>query len=620
MLNTLPARNLGFQRQQQRNGYRSDCGIRFCRFLILVFCLFSAQAQARSALELEPRSILQLASSGAIELSLGLIDKNQPSWQKHPGYWLKWERLRYRLLQENHAWELLLQRTGQMPSNVPESFVVRATELRVVALMQTGAYRQARTELQKLLWQTEASQSVKLHSRWRVQVLQSYLAEGLYDDAYVAMLRYQQEFDVRALDIYLRYAILVKNALYKDARRLLQSLPEQEERVALNTLVDLHQGRDAVPLIHGLRAALSRSKDKPQARWLLWAVMARATEAGDDPASRVMALEYLLGRPEQPEAFVDLGVLFDFNADELWQAYYEYGLMIGNREQLLVGEDEAWFAFADTLSLNMPVTYRSMMALVAAKGGHRSGRALAHKKLFDSVVQMPQSAVLLETLYIQAREFARIKRVPAVVRYHLADAALRAGELEEASNLLQGLEKAPQGAEALGWQMRRAKVFLLAGDYPQAGKLIHEMFDMLAYATDYERDRYLQLLFDLQSVGRNKDAYTLLEKLYLRVDDPQLQRELLYWMADSKSALEEYAEAAYLYIRSANALEDGAMDPWAQTARYQAARSLISGHMYKDGEQVYRQLLAVTEEQARRAVILRDLEQIQLLKKMESDH
>jgi hypothetical protein len=54
------------------------------------------------------------------------------------------------------------------------------------------------------------------------------------------------------------------------------------------------------------------------------------------------------------------------------------------------------------------------------------------------------------------------------------------------------------------------------------------------------------------------------------------------------------------------------MDPWAQTARYQAAKSLGEAGMAKDALYIYRQLLRITENPERRSVLRHELQQLRL--------
>jgi hypothetical protein len=83
-------------------------------------------------------------------------------------------------------------------------------------------------------------------------------------------------------------------------------------------------------------------------------------------------------------------------------------------------------------------------------------------------------------------------------------------------------------------------------------------------------------------------------------------------MGDSRLAQHNYVEAAQLYLRSATLSDYESMDPWAQTARYKAASTLAEGGMLADAAHIYSHLLRVTENPERRAVLIRELEQIRM--------
>ena len=55
-----------------------------------------------------------------------------------------------------------------------------------------------------------------------------------------------------------------------------------------------------------------------------------------------------------------------------------------------------------------------------------------------------------------------------------------------------------------------------------------------------------------------------------------------------------------------------AMDPWAQTARFNAAESLQLSGLVDDARRIYEGLLAVTEDPARRSVLNHKIQQLWL--------
>ena len=132
-------------------------------------------------------------------------------------------------------------------------------------------------------------------------------------------------------------------------------------------------------------------------------------------------------------------------------------------------------------------------------------------------------------------------------------------------------------------------------------------------------EHFLQVVFDLQTVKEHEHAYQIFNSVLPFIEDKVLQREIYYWMADSKKAQQEYAVAARLYLRSAMHAENNGLDPWGQTARYQVAEMLTKAELLQDAHSLYQQLLEVTKEPARRAVLKHELQKLWLLRELEED-
>jgi HEPN domain-containing protein len=85
-------------------------------------------------------------------------------------------------------------------------------------------------------------------------------------------------------------------------------------------------------------------------------------------------------------------------------------------------------------------------------------------------------------------------------------------------------------------------------------------------------------------------------------------------MAESSYALTQYANAAMLYLRSAKTEEGSMHDQWALSARLKAAEALVKAALYDDATTVYQQLLKLTGNASRKAMIEQEMQHIYLLK------
>ena len=101
---------------------------------------------------------------------------------------------------------------------------------------------------------------------------------------------------------------------------------------------------------------------------------------------------------------------------------------------------------------------------------------------------------------------------------------------------------------------------------------------------------------------------------WLNVD---LQREIFFWKAESLFALEDYAGAAWLYLRSAMMADQTESALWAQSARFKAAGALVKAGLYDDAQTMYTELLRFIASDSRKALIKQHIQQIRLLRNAE---
>nr|NIR58289.1 hypothetical protein [Gammaproteobacteria bacterium] len=348
--------------------------------------------------------------------------------------------------------------------------------------------------------------------------------------------------------------------------------------------------------------------EDPGTRALLWAVRAWAAAARGEPGARIAALEALLRLPEQVRSR-DEFVAAD--ADTLWDAWLAYGKALGNRKHLLVGDDGPWYFAASEAYDERPFEARGLFAVLALTSRDAEHRALAHEYFADLTRQRPGGLLLLRRLYLESGRFPSHAAVPEAVRHALVDQALNAGDIDLASELTAGLTEPPPGADRVQWRMRRARALLLGG-HPAAG--LEALEALVADAAELEGeglDRLVQILFDLQNLERHAKAVELFERLLALELDAKRRRELLFWTADSYRALDRHARAALYYLRSATLPDPFAMDRWAQSARFQAAESLVRAGYLEDARRLYRGLLNVTKDPAQRALLRRKIEQVE---------
>ncbi len=593
-----------------------------CLFLLAVVPAGAATSDATPATEAATPSapedpamaeVRQLAESGTPQLALSTLERRQPPPGEDNTAWMAWERLRITILRNSGRWSDIVARLAKLPAGLPQDFVIWARTARAEALIRGGRAREAIAQLQTLVWETplEVSSPDWLR-RWRRLILEAYLAAGLAEDARLASLRHFRDYPESGLeDRLLRARIALAANRPEEAMERLAEDTRDPRAGMLYLLAQLRSGqRPARKVMQaGLRQMRGKWADE-KLKVYLWAVVAEAARQAGDRATAALALENVIAAGREtplPEG------LFDFTPDSLWQAYRDYAVYVGNRHQFLIGEDGPWFETAEKVAAKLPVQSRAIYALLLFEGQNEANRNRAALQFVVSARERPRGGVLLQRLFLESKHFADYRTIPPGARYVLADVALRRGDIRQASALMATLDAPPEGTDPFFWHLRRARIFILGGDAHRGAEALSRLLDESPELAREQLDRLLQVVFDLQTVKANEAAYALFEKILPRAPDDTFRRELYYWMAESRKAQKRYAEAARLYIKSANTPEPGAMDPWAQTARYHAAEALADAGMTSDARILLTRLLKVTKDPGRRALLQRQLQKLLLI-------
>lgn len=586
--------------------------LRRCTTLVLAAVLTATGLGAAASDGLE--QVQTLAEAGAPELALWVIDREQPDAAQDTETWMGWERERVRILRERGRWRAAIQRLSALPEGLPEEFRAWAQTERAAAHVSLDEGGAALELLRGLIWASPNPPQGETLAGHRRLIIRAYLAADRVADARTAALRYGQDYGAGDADWRrLRSRVLLHAGDPGAAARLLAQ-DQGHESDPLYLLAQLESRAQPPRLVQRTATRLAREEGlRPGTRRRLWAVAARAAGRADDGAEQIQALSRAIALPGGGEG-ADGGLL-TVRGDDLWRAYLEFGRELGNRLQLLVGDDERWYETARQRLKDLPMDGRALYA-VLTQAPRPGTRTLAHEQFATSLAQEEGGQAALQALYLEENRYATLDDLPESVRRGMVDYTLARGELRLASRLMGEFSRPPQDvADAWFWRLRRARILVMGGDLDRGVQAL------LALIQDSERlprsqlDRLMQVLFDLQKVGRHEDAIALFAMLPLDPEDKdhdQLRREVLYWTADSYKAMGDYRQAARHYLRSATLLDPKAMDPWAQTARYQAADALAQAGLHQDARRLYRALLRVAEDDSRRIVLRSKLQQLWL--------
>jgi hypothetical protein len=572
-------------------------------FLLTALLVSSPLAAADERLEL----LKSISAAGAPGLTLKMLDEAQPKVDEDLYEWILWEQERLAILTQWQQWDELLVRIEALPADMPRQFKRQAATYQARAFLRLGQSPTAREVLRQQLWQPDASESAE-YETWRRQVIESYLGDGRIEDARIALLRFDQDFDSDDLDwLLLRARVLIEAGRYEQAIQILQGQEAWQAR-----LTSLYAGFRLNRIDKGelWRQVKERSASEdidPGERATLWALAYRAAQQMA-PVDRVVALESLFRNSQQSPL-----QLFQLSVDMLWQAYLEYAELVGNRSELLLGDDEKWLQLADKARQVTPVKSRSLFAMLmlqSADSQVANQAAAGYMQTFAEIDEAERN--LLANLFNRSQTFSSARKIPAGIRYQLVDLALKSADIEEATRLMSGLNTIPEGSSQFDWQLRQSRVLILGGRYDEGNQVLQNLITGYREPSAEATDRILQVLFDMQTVSLHAEAITHFNALLRLEIEPKQRREILYWIADSYRGLEKYNQAALLYLQSAMLPAPDAMDPWAQTARYNAAESLQASGLVDDARRIYLELLAITDDAARRSVLNHKIQRLWL--------
>ena len=588
----------------------------YLSLLLLVLPAMLVVAPAQAVEEAAFAEVRALANSGAALLAQHTLDSLQPPADEKPAIWMEWERERIQIYQQTRDWSALVKRLETLPPELPVEFQRWAATQRADGFIQLGQAKSARLILQELIWTLPltAKDADRWLSRWRRMIMNTYLVENAIDDAHLAAVRFYQDYgDQDDQDRLTRAQILLSAGRADEAVDLLADHIKEPRAAALHLLAQLrNESREPRKVLQAALRQMRGDWVDAELRTQLWAVVAEAAMRSGDRASATNALEQVIAASSTsplPEG------LFDFSPDTLWNAYIDFATYVGNKAHFLIGQDKQWFDAAAAASQKQPVRARSLYALLMLQGETPSSRNLAAQNFVDSLSKRKQGASLLRALFLEARQYADYADIPLTARHTLVDVALADSDIKLASSLMATIQVPPEGTDNYFWQLRRARIFVM-GDNPEAGAAaLSSILESHPELSTAQLDRLLQVVFDLQTVNAHEAAYDLFVKVMARTNDSKLQRELYYWMAESRKASGNYAEAARLYLKSAMLVDAKAMDPWAQTARYQAADALAQAGMVRDARSLFQQLLNTTQDPGRRAVLTRQLQKLWLIQK-----
>ena len=584
--------------------------------------IIKLQAESRKTVSFESlEQMNELIELGVPALALSLLEGEQAIRKTYSPDWYSFEYKRIMLLSALEKWHELIERTEWLfATTTPGKTITPRIRIwfetqQVMARLQLKQAEPALEQLQRLLWQTDVTlRDPSLTAVWRRLVIRAYLQMHNDDDARKALVKYQLDYDESDIGIdwlFLQSQVLLRTGRPEQAFELLQQVSSDEAK-ALALIARLQSEPDSAAQINSeMRELLDGQVLSRGARWAYAYVAYTASTVLADLPAQILNLETMLSLNIQYPVFDEE---YQVDADDLWNLYNRLGLQVANNHGLLLGNDEQWLQSSKRLIKKSPEQALALNATLVLETESFETKQQQHKAIVEILEQRKNGLELINQLYLHSSKVKNVNVLPDEVRYRLVDYALSEGNYFEAATLMNSLQEPPQGNSLFDWRMRKARVLILQGGYDQSANIIRQTFAEKKSITHAELDRFIQVVFDFQTVQQHQQALELFALVSYEGLEEKLKRELDFWKAESYFSLKKYDRAALFYLSSARAVKGADNDLWGQSARFKAGSALVLAEIYEDAERIFKELLSITDSDSRKALINQNLQKIKLLK------
>jgi hypothetical protein len=560
--------------------------------LFFVFLFLSSGVRAQGlpdALDMARR----FADAGAWQGALARVEQQQPAEVSAPR-WGDWEQLRCTLMYRLNRHQEFAKRIAALPPGAPQSVARHCLMQGARAAIAVAQGASARELLARLLWQYDTS--AEELRQVRLLVIEAYLAENKPREAYMLMLRYQQDYKPIDRDTAARFVeALLAGSMEQEAVNWLSQLDDAGPVKLLLRMRTNLVAPDAA--IAQARAALAKNN----AAVPYWLVLQHAATAQRNTLLHLEAAENLLqlAVDKPPERAAAL-------AADLWKAYTNAALEIANQEKLLVGDETNWSDFGARRASASPTTGRAFFAHLAVSSRLAATRLSAQLQLVYSLQssKLPLTAV---RLFSDAGRFPAAQLDPQA-RFLLGSMAAENNLQETAARFWMGLS-APPNLDADEWNLRLAQSLVRAGAAAAAGDALRALIAGKKTLTPEMMRRAIAVVVELQDGGDYKIADELYRAL-LPLTALRERRDVQYGIARIAETNHDYPRAAEHFLQAALMLDASAPDTLAISARIAAGANLGRAGLKDDARAQFDWLLKNVKDPEKLETIRRELQKL----------
>ncbi len=522
------------------------------------------------------------AEGGAGEIALQRIAREQPPIAHST--WSKWERLRIQILSQQERNHDIVERVIAWPAAVelaPEVFAQAAQ-----AASTLSDWPRVKHFAAQALWLGQLDlPTVKL---LRVLVIASQAQSAQGRDAYLSMLRYEQDYGSADAVLTERFVnMLLDNGLISEAVLWLGRLNERSPAaIRLRVYTGVITPQAAVV---DIRRQLSQAPLTRHASW--WTLMLELAARHPNELLRVEALEHLL----HYQAMKD-GREIHQTATQLWQLYDQQALIVANARQLLMGDEVQWLT--DARGQNGNLESRIIWAYLARRAQSQDVQKAAQQSLAERHIAMG----LTNTSIRLFDSLMAPQQVHENARYVLGEGANAVGDGVTALRYWQQLPP-PEKMNTANWQLRIAQIAISVRNI-EAAKQATQLLSVDPLLLKADQDSVLKLAQQLLDQGMDELAEKLLISLLTNVQERQLP-QVMWTLARTAQAQGQWERAGDLYMRVA-VMKQAPLE-LIEEARLQAGNLFAKLGFIADSQRQFKWLITHSKDPVRLNIAKRAL-------------
>ncbi|MCY4148709.1 MAG: hypothetical protein OXF73_05070 [Gammaproteobacteria bacterium] len=578
-----------------------------------LFCPLLADTlyeESQRGLSPELRMARTLIKADVLDLAESILENRSPPVLPSDE-WLAWERQIWSLYAYRNKWQDLYERAVQVPPSFPESIRNEALDQAAKALVEQARGAEARRLLIRRMVSTQLP--VPVIREIRKLIISSYVVDGLLSEAALSMTNYEREFRDSDEDWLIQRAeIFLKLGKPADAVNILA--PSSSPRAKLLGLYArlAHQSVTPAQGSQRLDSILSRDEDgklRPGLTEMEAAAVAAYLGRLIGGHEYVMRLEQYLIVKNEFGTSTD-GAFPVFYLSDLIRAYEDYAIQFIGVHGLLENDFPSIYRHLLSLPDNETLQQKALSAFLLNRVENPVQRTRLCD-LFVASLNLSGSIELMASLFGTGTPLGELSLGGEAVLL-LSNMMIEQGRIQLAVQAIDSMsERAFINVVPDKWMLQKARVYVVSGRFLASFQQLRQMISGFSEISPEQMDEILTVVFDLQKFRQNEYALELLNLLREKATSRKQDRELTYWIGETYQAMHHYLPSASYFLYSAM-LENSGYDQWGISARYYAARSLESAHLYADAGKLYESILNHTADEARKAELNQKIQELSL--------